>query len=265
MEAQRAQTNLLTAWNNVVNAEEDYRTRLDQFKILIGMPTTEAIDVVDEDFGLTVPQVDEAAAIQIALDNRLDLINERDAIDDARRQVKVAENGLLPDLNLRGNATWDTNPAKLDQWDYNHERVTWRAGMDLNLPVDRVKERNRYRASLIDLRRSQRRYDLSADTVRFQVRQARREIERAMTSLSIQKQSIELAQQQREAADFRFRMGQIGNRDVMDAENNLLEARDRYADAQSTLRKAILGFYLNTGMIRSDDEGNLLDPAALKR
>ncbi len=265
LEAQRAQQNLLTAWNNVVNAEESYRTSLDRFKILIGMTTTEPLDVVDEDFGLTVPKVDEESAIRYAIDNRLDLVNYRDAIDDARRGVNVAENRLLPDLNVRGNVVWDTNPAKLDQWDYNTDRATWRAGMDLNLPVDRVKERNDYRAALIELRRAQRRYDLASDTVRLEVRRSRRDMERAMTSLSIQQQSIELAQQQREAADFRFRQGLISNREIMDAENALLGARDNFAAAMSTLRKAILGFYLDTGMIRVDDAGNLLDPAALKR
>jgi len=264
LEAQRAQQSLLAAWNNVVNAEQTYRTRLDQFKILIGMTTTEPLDTVEEEFDLRVPQVDEQAAIRIAMENRLDLINSRDAIDDAHRAVAVAQNNLLPDLNLRGSVTWDTNPNKLDQFYYDHERTTWRAGVDLEVPLDRVKERNEYRAALIDLRRAQRRYDLAADSIRLQVRQDRRDIERALTSLSIQSQSIELAQRQREAADFRFKQGLISNREVVDAENNLLNARDRYADFQSALRKAILAFYLDTGMIRADDEGNLLDPAALK-
>ncbi len=264
LEAQRAQQQLLSVWNRVVDTEEAYQRALDAFKILLGMTTTEPIDIVEEDYDLMIPKIEEPNAIDIALSRRLDLINDRDAIDDAHRGVNVTQNGLLPDLNFRGNVTWDTNPNELDVWHYEHERATWRAGMDLNLPLDRVKERNDYRAALIDLRRAERRYEQSADTVRLQVRQAKGEIERAMTSLSIQRQSIDLAQRQREAADFRFKQGLISNREVVDAENNLLSARDGYASAQSRLYQALLAFYLNTGMIRASDEGQLLDPVALK-
>jgi outer membrane protein TolC len=266
LEAQRAQQSLLTSWNQVVDSEEQYRLALDAFKILIGMTTTEPLDVrADEEADLAVPKMEENVAIQIALENRLDLINYRDAIDDAHRRVNVAQNALLPDLNLRTNITWDTNPLKLDQFDYNSDRTTWRAGMDLSVPIDRVKERNDYRAALIDVRRAQRQYELSADNVRLQVRQAKRDIDLALTSLSIQQQSIELARRQREAADFRFQRGLISNREVVDAENNLLSARDAVAAAQSRLRQAILAFYRDTGMIRADDAGQLLDPVAPKR
>ncbi|MBN1342571.1 MAG: TolC family protein [Phycisphaerae bacterium] len=259
LDAQRAEQRLLSSWNQVVVAEESYQRGLDQFKILIGMPAIEPLDVADSEFDLKVPVVGEETLVEIAVANRLDLINERDAIDDARRGVKVAQNGLLPDLNLRGNVTWDTNPNEFNQYHYEYERTTWRAFMDLELPLDRMAERNRYRASLIDLRRSQRRYDLAADEVRAEVRQARRQIELALTTLSIQRQSMELALRQREAADFRFNRGVISNRDVVEAEDNLLQARNALAQAERGLRQGILQFYLDAGMIRVSDDGKLLD------
>ena len=270
LEAQRAEQELLGAWNQVVNAEEQHRQGVDRFKILIGMPMLEPLDVVEDQLDaivpLVVPTVDQKTVIEIAVRRRLDLINERDGIDDARRGVGVARNNLLPDLNLRGNVTFDTNPNELEQFHYEHERATWRAFADLEIPLDRVAERNAYRSQLIDLRRAERRYDLAVDEVRLDVRQARRQIDQALTSLSIQKQSMKLALRQREAADFRFEQGAgISNREIVDAENNLLNARDRVAGAESGLRRAILALYLDAGMIRVDDEGKLLDLATPNR
>ncbi len=266
LEAQRTRQEVLQAWNSVVNAEEAYQRGLDQFKILIGMPTEQPVEIVEDiNLELDVPEVDLEAASRIAVQNRLDLINDRDAIDDARRGVKVARNGLLPDLNFRGSATYDTNPNELNMYHFEQDRLTWRAFMDLELPLDRVAERNAYRSSLITLRRAQRRYDLSADEVRFEVRRAHRQIEQAVTTLSIQRQSMELAKRRREAADLRFQLGRVSNREVVDAENALLRARNTYSDAQSGLRRAILAFYRDVGMIRVSDEGRLLDLAEADR
>lgn len=260
LEAQRTRQEVLQAWNSVVNAEETYQRELDRFKILIGMPTEQPLDIVEDiKLDLDVPMVELDAATRIALQNRLDLINDRDAIDDARRGVAVARNGLLPDLNFRGSATYDTNPNELNMYHFEQDRLTWRAFIDLELPLDRVAERNTYRSSLITLRRAQRRFDLASDEVRFEVRRALRQIEQAVTTLSIQRQSMELAKRRREAADLRFQLGRVSNREVVDAENALLRARNTYADAQSGLRRAILSFYRDVGMIRVSDEGRLLD------
>ncbi len=259
LEAQRAQQELLSAWNSVVDAEETYQRQLDQFKILIGMPTTTPVDIVTKELPWEVPTISEVEVIRIATHSRLDLINDRDAIDDAKRGVSVARNNLLPDLNLRGNVTYDTNPGETNMYHFEHERATWRGFMDLELPLDRVSERNQYRRSQITLRRAQRRYDLSEDEIRAEVRSARRRIDLALTTLSIQRESMELAERRREAAEFRFQRGLVSNREVVDAENFLLRARNTYARAQSTLLQAILAFYRDAGMIRVDDEGKLLD------
>ncbi len=52
-----------------------------------------------------------------------------------------------------------------------------------------------------------------------------------------------------------FDKGQISNRDIVDADDDLLEARNAYDDAQSDLRRAILAFRLATGTMRVGDDG----------
>ena len=51
------------------------------------------------------------------------------------------------------------------------------------------------------------------------------------------------------------RLGMITNQDVVDAEDDLLRARNGYADAVASFRRAILRFRLATGTLRVTDDG----------
>lgn len=255
LEADRARVTFLQARNLVVNAREDYETALDEFKILIGMPTITPIDVVEEGLDLPEPHVDEQVAINTALRLRLDLLTALDRVDDARRDLEITRNNLLPDLNLSGSVAYTTNPDHLSSLNFREDNETWNLGVDLEIPLDRKAERNVYRSSLISLRRAERAYDLFSDRVRLQVRRALRRIERAKFTLLIQEEQIKSNEKRREQAQIQFDKGEISNRDIVDADTDLLEARNAYDDAQSELRQAILNFRLATGTMRVGDDG----------
>jgi outer membrane protein TolC len=109
----------------------------------IGMPTTEPIDVVDEELELFEPDVDEQEAIAVALKYRLDLLNQWDFVDDARRGVRIARNNFLPAFDFTGSVTrWTPIRTRLQSYSYNTERTRWDAVFALELPIDRREERN---------------------------------------------------------------------------------------------------------------------------
>lgn len=279
LEVQRAEQEVATAENREVDDEEQYRTALDQFKIRIGMPTVTPIDValpevigttrpaegatagpVSLEEALVIPTISEEAAIAAGLKYRLDLLNQLDGIDDAARGVNVAENNLLPDLNASGSVVWNTDPANLGSYKYEDDRVTWRAAVNLELPLNRKAQRNVLRNALIEKRRAERLYQENKDLVRLQVRRAMRRIEQNRISLEIQVYNRDLALQRRIAARLRFEKGQVSNREVVDAENELLSARNRLAQAQAQLYLTILQFRRDTGTLRVDDEGKWTRP-----
>ncbi len=118
-DAARAKTQWLVASNNVIDTQVAYDFAIDQFKIRLGMPTEtplEVTDVTEDELKLFRPAADEQTAIRTALGYRLDLLTSADLVDDAKRGVRVARNGLLPDLNLNGSVAMDTVPTELD-WD----------------------------------------------------------------------------------------------------------------------------------------------------
>ncbi len=259
LDADRANNSFLTAQNSVAVAKEDYESALDAFKILIGMPTTNEIDVVEGGLDLPEPSVTEAMAIETATRLRLDLLNTRDRVDDVRRGVEIARNNLLPDLDLSGSVSYTTNPDHLSAFHFREDDETWDVGVDLEIPLDRKAERNAYRASIIGIRRAERDYDLALDQMRLAVRRTQRQIDRSKFSMEIQLQNIQSNEVRREQAQIRFDKGEISNQDIVDADDALLRARNDYDRDVSDFRRAILAFRLSTGTLRVGEDGRWLD------
>ncbi|MCB9849614.1 MAG: TolC family protein [Phycisphaerales bacterium] len=256
VEAQRSRVQVLDSRNNLITAEVQYRNALDRFKIRIGMPTESPIDAVDEDLDLFEPDVTEREAIATALKYRLDLINQFDFIDDAQRGVRIARNNFLPAFDFTGSVTMDTDPNRIQSYSYNTERTRWDAVFALELPIDRREERNDFRASLIELRRSERGYELARENVVLDVRSALRNVELARTSMEIQLQNIEVNKLRNEQARELFDRGKIrSNRDLVEAQNAVQSSTNQYANALADYRLAILALLRDCGTLRIDDDG----------
>jgi outer membrane protein TolC len=259
IDADRARVEFLQARNERIVAEADFQTNLDLFKIRIGMPTTEPLDVADSELGLFEPQIDEEQAVAAGQQYRLDLLNTRDFIDDARRGVLIAKNNMLPDFDVSGSVTNSTDPGHLSTTGFNTERTTWRGGVSLEIPLNRRAERNDLRASIIGLRRAERNLDQALDTVRVEIRRSIRRVEQSRVTLRIQEEQIRTNQFRVEKARTELRLGTLpSNRDVVEAENDLRRARNELADAESDYRRAILEFLRDTGMLRIEEDGSWL-------
>ncbi|UCC28794.1 MAG: TolC family protein [Phycisphaerales bacterium] len=268
-DALRAKSNLRQAEADLVRAKARYESALDRFKILIGMPVDAWLDVVEQDkdeeskaLDALLPEIDRETAVQVAVQYRLDLLNSADRVDDTRRGVVIAKNRILPDLDLTGSATVDSDPSQLRPLTYRRERTTWQGGIQLRVD-DRKAERNAYRSALVSLRRAERNHELSVDTVRTDVREALRQIAQQEDLRKIQELNVQENEFFAEAARAQFRLGKSTNRDVVDAENDLLSARNQFAAAVAAYRVAILDFRRDTGTLRVTDDGRWETPDAL--
>jgi outer membrane protein TolC len=265
-EASRAQSNLRQAEASLVSAKEQYATALDRFKIRLGMAVDELLDVLDQDadeaartLDELLPDVETAAAVDVAVKYRLDLLNTADQVDDAKRGVLIAKNRILPDLDASGSVTLDTDPDRLNSMSYNTERATWRGLLAMRMD-DRKTERNAYRESLVVLRKSERDYERATDNVRADVRAAIRQIAQQEKVRTIQMFSVEENQLRLEAAKAQYDLGKRDNRDVVEAEDDLLRARNDMARAVAAYRIAILEFRRDTETLRVDDDGHWAPP-----
>jgi outer membrane protein TolC len=252
IELQRSLQEQLSAENQLISAQENYNSALDDFKLLLGMPTERTLDITAVELDVALPKATEAEAVATALKYRLDLQTLRDKVEDARRGVSNAKNDLLPDLNLSGQTQFGNTPGGAAV-NLNEGTNTYSARLDLDLPIDRVAERNAYRASLIRVRQAQRDEEDLRDRISADVRESLRLIQESQLTLQIQRQAVDLAQKRSENAYELLRNGKsTSTRDLVEAQNSLLQARDLYDQANATLQVNVLRFLRNSGTLRMD-------------
>ncbi len=256
-EVQRSLQTQLRSEANLVNAQDSYQNAVDRFKLTLGMPINTEPEIIPRELEIVIPQYSDEQAIELAYLYRLDLKTAHDQIEDAQRGVSNAKNGLLPDLNFNAD-TRLANPEDSPGSHLNDRTWTYNAGIDLDLPIDRLAERNNYRRSLIRLQQAQRSYEELKDAVALDARQRLRSIRAAQVSLEIARSSIELAQRRLENANELLRLGSQDSRNVVEALNDLTRAQNDFERARTRLQVAILQFLRDTGTLRVEPTAGTL-------
>ncbi|MCB9830925.1 MAG: TolC family protein [Planctomycetes bacterium] len=261
-DVERANQAELSAENRVVIAAQQFANSRDRFKLTLGIPTDARleIDVLDLDrikaAGLGGVPVDETRATLIALRNRLDLATSQGRAVDARRRVAVARDALLAGLDLTasidlGSNDFGENSFRLDPIG----NADYRLGFDLDLPFDRIQERNAYREALIAYDAARRAYEGFEDQVKLQVRSALRNLHQASESYRIQVGSLEVSQTNVDAASLLKDAGQGTTLDLLDAQNDLIAAENAVLDALVNYKIAELQLFRDMGILSVDSRG----------
>lgn len=237
-----------------------YSNALDNFKILLGLRADDRIMLDDTemmrvaDAGMVAPDITLQDALQLALNNRLDLFTQADRIEDRSRRLNVAANSFLPGLNLAVRASVPGgDSASLSDMDF---RLTdYSAALELALPVDQMTERNNYRRALIDYEVALRTYESSTDSVKLQVLDAWRAMEEAVRNYDISLTSVQINERRVEEAELRAELG-IGNiQDTVDAQNDLINSRTALTAAIVDHNVAKLALWRDVGLLYVHDNG----------
>ena len=174
---------------------DDYLLRLaQQLEVLQAGLRVEAIAI--NRFTLSdsqeFPEIEQV--VEIGLENRLDLMNNRAQVMDARRKMEIAANSLESTFNLTfqgsqglsgGNKLLDSNQT---------------ARLEFTTPLDQIDERNDYRTSLITYQRQRRSYMLSEDTIALSIRQNWRQLQVQEYRLEIDRRAVRTAALQYDSA-----------------------------------------------------------------
>jgi outer membrane protein TolC len=255
----------LSAESGVQNALQSYYSSLDEFKITLGIPV-ETVITLDrgEMTQLGSKEVTELAlrlenAIQVALERRPDLMTARDRVEDAKRKVEVAANDLLPGLDLSGSLNTDT-AGDTKPLNFQAERTDFSAGVDLDLPLNRMAERNAYRRSLIDLDRQERTYTQARDQVILDVRNDMRDYELALRTQEIQKKAVGLAERRVDSTVMLQEAGRATTRDMLDARRSLLSAQNALARTIVDFETSKLALAVDMGVLVVDSNGQVKEP-----
>lgn len=240
-----------------ISSIRTYHKALDRFKVYIGLHTDDKV-ILDEQeleqLKIVHPELTINEAVNVAMVNRLDLDTTRDELTDAKRHIKVAANALLPGLNLDASVTVSRQAGHaLPEPDW--QRYGWSVGLGVDLPLNRVQERNNYRSAMISKDRAQRNFTLAVDNIKLQIADDWRNLDEAKRTFEIRELGVQIASRRVEEQRLRQELGSGTSRDLVDAENDLISSKNQRTAALVSHYIARLGFYRDMGVLWIKDNG----------
>ena len=293
IEVDQAISRELSARNNWISAQEQLKSSLDSFKNTIGLPTDARIELDPNDLiqlrgraseileemrtvsqqGISeaVPpadapvelipasyedagpfEIDEALAIKLALENRLDLQIAIEEVYDAQREVIIRADALRAGLTLGGSGrVQDTD----DDGSIRFDRGQYAALLTLDLPVERTRERNEYRNSLLGLEQATRSVQSLEDQIKLAIRGELRTLLESRESLKIQAQSVVVAEKRVRSNTIFLEAGRIEIRNLLESQDALLAAQNSLTRAVVDYRIAELELQRDLGLLKVNEQG----------
>ena len=259
----RAELQLSQAEEGVIIRTESLELALDDFKFKLGLDLTDEIvlELVEPEYQPLSTDLEELT--RLALDNRVEVLEEKDRIADARRNLSVSKQNLLPQLDL--NVRYEKRglgESLADSFIFRDSGVN--VFFSTSYQLDQSSEKASYAMSQIDLEGRRRSLRLMEYQVANEVRAAARNVERVAKSIVLQERNTDFAEKQRRLANLRYQRGLASNFDVIDAENNVIQARSNYVSLLADYYVSLIELKRITGTLDLDIEfapGKFLPPA----
>jgi len=249
----------LAAKDSLIEARRSLQEALDELKFFLGLPIDLAIDLdptsrqlAGEWLELRV-EIPEEVAVSLALERRFDYATTLDEVEDAERKAIVAADALRAGLDVSFNATALSLEGR--PLDFRESGVVGSLAIDFDAPINRLPERNAYRASLVTLQAAERSAVEEADRLRTDVRDALRDLTAARESYDIQKNAVELGLRRVESSEISLEAGRAETRDVLESQNALVAAENDAAAAFTRFILAGIDLYRTMELLLVDEEG----------
>ncbi len=173
-----------------------------------------------------LPPIDISAdeAMITSLVQRLDLMNERGTLADRWREIKIAADELKSRLDLQASQAIGTEKNR--PFSFSTDNSQTRVGLTWDLPLNRKRDRNLYRRTLINYNVGIRDLQQYEDTIKLNVRRQLRNLEQARVQYPISVAQAALAEEQVLSTRLQLILGMPGVRapDLLLAYNDSREA-----------------------------------------
>ncbi len=231
IDVDQAQQRLLSSESTLVSSREAIQNAKDSLKVALAIPLETEIEVAPRDMEILLtaplpePTLTLEEALQTALRQRLDFANAKDALEDARRAVRIARDGMRAKLDLTLSAS-----AAGREGNRPHAprvgKATYSAGVDADLPLDRTDEAIALRRAILQENHQERDLEKTREQLLQSLRRTWNQLHSYQQRIAIQKLSVTLAEKRVENTRMLFEDGRIAIREYLDAQDDLSNARN---------------------------------------
>ena len=222
----RAEIRIKNVQDELASFQEQHANNIDEVKNILAIPQSGHLT-------LTAPidykplDIDLEDALQIALDNRIEIEQSERNVQERDRLVAIAKNNLLPQLDLRVgyNLFADENILELAD-------ETWTVSLNSDTDVFRTTEKNIYQQRRIQFRQAQLDGVDQKERINQEVRSEVNSLEKQQQRIEIQKEQVNQTVGKLRLAESKFRYGMANNFDLIEAQTELQEAQTNYLFAR---------------------------------
>ena len=255
----QAQAEEATRRQSVVNAEATLQNNELGLKRLIVGGTDDplwgaSINAIDRPSPST-EAIDLEAAVRNALANRTDLLTQKKNVDSANVTLRSISNQTLPTLNFVGTYRLDgrggrpSDPAiPPSNWFEalggigRLDAPTWTVRLDFSYPIGQSQaEANKARQEII-IRQNQTSIKATELQIATEVTAAAIAIRNSLEAIQAARLSRELSDQRYQAAQSKLEVGMATNFEVVQAQRDLADARNRELREHLNYRRALVDY-----------------------
>lgn len=175
---------------------------------------------------LTVPEAEK-----IALKNSIDILQEKDAVNEIQRNSKIARHNLLPDLKL-GLSYSRTGESDMLSDLFSLDEDDWRISLSSSTDFSRTREKLTYQQSLLSMASARIDMENTRDGVKKNLRSQMDTLEKARERIDIRNDQIHQAQGKKALAQVKFNNDMADNFNLVEAETELYQARLNFLQAR---------------------------------
>lgn len=240
--------------NSYIDSISAYQRSLNDFKDRLGIPLSTVVLLDDQAFsdlettGMASVDISAEAAYKLTVEKHLPTLNEIDRFEDSKRKILVAANQLKPGLDLDGSAALAWNKEE-DYERFDVDQVRANMGLVLDLPLNRVNERNSYRSTLIDFERQIRSLQQTLDDRRDVIQESLRTLDQRRKNFENNVLGVRIAIDRVREMKIRTDAGQSNQQALIDAETDLIDQQNSRINAIVDYQQTRLQLLLEMGII----------------
>lgn len=224
LDVYRVEIELRHAEDALKGTQEHLEETKDQLRDLLALPLDFSIKVEVPTLYSPHP-IDLNKAVEIALNNRIEVDQAEDEHRENERLSALAKKNLYPELNLVLNYS-NVGRARHFSRSCTHDRENiWGIGVTTSTEVNPLADQIAYEQSLIAIASASRGREQTEATLILEVKKAVRQLKRAFERILLQEEQIKTAQGELYLAKIKFDRGMADNFNVIQAEKSLRAAQ----------------------------------------
>ncbi|HEY4302621.1 MAG TPA: TolC family protein [Candidatus Didemnitutus sp.] len=234
-----ARRGVLLAEQSVGDTQEALLALIGQFELSAPLGAMHFDEV-----GFALPVV--SSSLEMARTTQPDYLSAQAAVEQAKLDLDVAKDNTKPSLSVGGavglNGSRDSAGSAFDDA-ANSRSNNWQFDVSLTYPWGQVGDRARFRQASATLNQLQTRLKQTEQTIELQVRSAVRAVETNAESVKISAQARDLSEKQYELEKAKFDAGLSTSYLVLQAQNDLENAKVAELQSEVSMRSAIAALH----------------------